>query len=213
MAYRRIVALTTIVVMASGCAVVNPSQPGPQTPTTTPSLSPAPPTTTPTIPSTVQPASPTVSVAPTPDASSPTSATPTPTKTPTATGVRASGKLTLYGQNLVSDTLRGTCTKTGGKPTLRVGEKPSEFFDSVDVRVTLSSSRTVETMDIDLGEDSESISHTLRAGPKVSGTKASARQSGRTFQISGSATMTDDGHISARGVPFTLTITCASDNW
>ena len=67
---------------------------------------------------------------------------------------------------------------------------------------------------MDFGADSESITHTLKArGNGESGTSAVLSRTGESFKVTGKGTMTDDGKVSATGVPYTVTVTCASLDW
>ena len=80
-----------------------------------------------------------------------------------AAAVKAKGELFLYDGNLVSDQLRGDCRLVDSRTTITVTDDANDFFASVAVQVVLSDGATVESVDIDLGEDSESIAHTVRA--------------------------------------------------
>ena len=193
----------------AGCAVVPPAALTPSGPASqpVPSASPTSPTASPTT-SAATPSS--------PSSSSPTS-TPSPTGTGSATALPAKGKgkLVLYQENLVSDQMTGTCQRKDGKPTLQLSDNATDFFESVEVKIVLTDAvDAAVSVDMDFGADSESITHTLKArGNGESGTSAVLSRTGESFKVTGKGTMTDDGKVSATGVPYTVTVTCASLDW
>lgn len=193
----------------AGCAVVPPAALTPSGPASqpVPSASPTSPIASPTT-SAATPSS--------PSASSPTS-TPSPTGTGSATALPAKGKgkLVLYQENLVSDQMTGTCQRKDAKPTLQLSDNATDFFESVEVKIVLTDAvDAAVSVDMDFGADSESITHTLKArGNGESGTSAVLSRTGESFKVTGKGTMTDDGKVSATGVPYTVTVTCASLDW
>lgn len=204
-----VLALSVLAVGMAGCAVVPPDGALPSGPASQPV-----PTTTPATPSVTPETS-------APVASTPASTPATPTESPsgsvtaTALPAKGKGKLVLYQENLVSDQMVGTCQRKSGQPTLQLSDKASEFFESVEVTVVLTAAADAAvSVDMDFGADSESITHTLKARANgANGTSAVLSKTGESFKVTGKGTMTDDGKVSATGVPYTITVTCASLDW
>ncbi|MFZ0530846.1 MAG: lipoprotein LpqH [Propionicimonas sp.] len=196
-----LVAWSVLVAGLSGCAVVAPGAAAPGSGTTTPIA----PTAAPSIPT----------PAPTPTQASPVSPPLTPSGSATRAAAKAKGKLVLYRQNLVSDVLAGTCVRKDGKPTLRLADDSTDFFESVEVTVVLSEAADeAVSVGVDLGADSESITHTLTAtADGAQGTSAALARSGDSFTVTGTGTMTDDGVVSATRVPYAITVTCSGQDW
>ena len=46
--------------------------------------------------------------------------------------------MVLYQENLVSDQMTGTCQRKDGKPTLRLSDNATDYFESVEVKVVLT---------------------------------------------------------------------------
>ncbi len=121
----------------------------------------------------------------------------------------------FYEGNLVSDRLTGTCASTGSGPTLRVKDKKNDFFETVDVTVVLTADRaSVQSVTAALGEDSEGVTRKLTyASPAASGETATLVVSGQTYKIAGQALMYEDGARTGSLIPYSLTVTCASQAW
>lgn len=143
-----------------------------------------------------------------------TSATPSQTATTAAPTsgpqLQATGKLVLYTENLVSDQLAGSCQVIEEVPTITLADDANDFFTSVELTVQLNAAGdSVAGVDIQLGEDSESITHGITAGPEVAGTSATVSHTATVVTVKGKGTMTDDGKVSTKGLPFTITANCS----
>ncbi|MFT3861972.1 lipoprotein LpqH [Micropruina sp.] len=160
------------------------------------------------------------SATPTPSETAPTTTTPSgstsPTPSPTGSSgpaVKAGGTLKLYAQ--ASKKLAGTCQSKAGDPTLTVADHKNDFFNTIDVTLVLTGTRkSVSSLTIALGEDSELITRTLTyhaTGP-ASGTSAKLTVKGAAYTVTGKLASAEDG-TAAGTMPVTLTITCASTQW
>ncbi len=204
-----------LAVAVAGCAIVPPEgaatgSPSPSVPSTPagPSPSSTPPVTTePTqSPTDVPTESPSVT---------PTTATPTATSTATPTaapeGVKATGSMLTY-SNLVSDQLTGTCRTTKDVPTFTLSDANNDFYGTVDIVVVLKAGRgAVTSLRSDFGEDFEGTSRRL-IHPDT-GSSATVSAKGSTYTVTGKALMYEGSSKKGILVPFTITVTCAGDNW
>ncbi len=144
-----------------------------------------------------------------------TSATPTPS--PSATdgpSVSAKGTMGLFME--VSSVMTGTCQRVAGAPTLSLEDPKNEFFQTVAVTVTLEpDAKGVARVDAELGEDSEGVTRTLAydATAKVKNATAVLSVDGRTYRISGKATVTEGSSSKGELTPFKVTVTCTSETW
>ena len=127
--------------------------------------------------------------------------------------MKASGSLALYGD--VSSKLTGTCEVVDGVPTVDLADHDNEFFGTVDLVIELNPGRdAVESLTVDLGEDSEFVERriTYNAESPANGTSARLAVSGTTYELSGKAENVEDGQ-DVGTIPFTITATCASTDW
>ena len=196
----RLALAAAAVLLVAGCAVTPPQ--GVPTPTavpTTPDATPA---------------------SPSPDTSAPTapaspSASSTPSAEPSGPAVKASGKLTFYSRNLVSDALKGTCQTRGGRPTITLNDPKNDFYETVAMTVVLNGARKkVVSVTGEFGEDTEGIVRRLTVGAagEGTGTSASLTVNGTGYRVAGRGRVYETGK-SAGTLPFTLTTTCVTSRW
>lgn len=176
-------------------------------------------TQTPTVPVTQAPvtlsATPSISPSFSPSAGPSASGTAAVTATPTNPAVKATGRMTLF-KNEVSRAFRGTCGRVGGLPTLAIADARNDFFETVDVIVTLSSGGGgVATISAAFGADSEGITRQLRYDQtlRAKGATAVLNAKGTTYTVSGKGMMFEDEAAKGSLIPYRITVTCASSRW
>lgn len=204
--YQRLVpACLTLAVALSGCARVPPAT-IPTAAVPSPSVTSPLPTATDSTPATTT-SSPSSTTA---------SATSTTTASATATSgpaVKATGSLKLFAD--ASKKLTGSCQNKAGVPTLSVADKKNDFFNTIEVVLTLAGGRkTLSGLTIELGEDSELITRrlTFDAAKPAAGTSAKLTVNANTYQVTGKLANAEDG-TAAGTMPVTLKVTCAGSNW
>ena len=161
--------------------------------------------------------SPAASASASPTASA-TSASPSASATASATAtsgpaVKATGSLKLFAN--ASKKLTGSCPNKAGAPTLTVADKKNDFFQTVDVTLVLTAGKkSVASITIDLGEDSELITRklTYNAGQPASGTSAKLAVRGATYTVAGTLASAENGSP-AGTMPVILTVACAGTSW
>ena len=197
-----VIAGSAAVLGMTGCGQVPPTGASTIAVPASPSASPSEPS-----PSTSESAS-------SPPATPTTPTTPTPSLSATAgPQVKATGTLKLFA--VASKKLAGTCAETGGVPVLKLADHKNDFFNTVDVALVLNPARkTVTSLTIDLGEDSELIKRTLTydAAKPTSGSSAVLTTQGSTFKVTGKLASKEDGK-DAGTMPVTLTVVCAGSDW
>lgn len=172
-------------------------------PSPAPSVTSAPASVTPSATATATSATPTSSAIPTPS--------PPPTDGPS---VSAKGTMGLFME--VSNAMTGTCQRVGGRATLSLEDPKNEFFHTVAVTVVLDpDAKGVARVDAELGEDGEGITRTLAydATATVKNATAVLSVDGRTYRISGKATVTEGTSSKGELTPFKVTVTCAAGTW
>lgn len=195
----------TLAVALSGCARVPPAT-SPTVAVPSPSVTSPLPTATDSTPATTT-SSPSSTTA---------SAIATATATATATSgpsVKATGSLRLFAD--ASKKLTGTCQNKAGVPTLSVADKKNDFFNTIEVVLTLAGGKkTLTSLTIELGEDSELITRTLTydAAKPAAGTSAKLTVSASAYQVTGKLANAEDG-TAAGTMPVTLKVTCAGSSW
>ena len=164
---------------------------------------------------------PVVTITPsTPSPSSTATQSPTasqsPTNSPSATpAVKASGSLTFFKANLVSDTFKGTCRTAGEAPTISLADSKNDFYGTVELEIVLDrAKKQVASIAGDFGEDSELITRQIayNSAKPAKGTSAALKTSGNTYTITGKAEMFEDG-TATDPIPFTIKAKCARTGW
>ena len=198
--HRRLGVVLAAALTLSSCAVTPPAgvpaeTPGPQSvaPTATPSgsaTSGAPPVTSPRASITARPSS--------------------TTARPTVPAVTATGRLTFYDKNLVSDALKGTCQTRSGTPTLAVTDPANDFYGTVTVTATLNGAKSkVSGFTIAFGESSEGVDKLTTGSAKTTRT---LKVTGNAYQVSGRGQLHENGKPTTV-IPYSLTVTCAGARW
>lgn len=163
---------------------------------------------------TITPSTPPHSPSPTPTASETPSQSPSQTAT-AAPAAKASGSLTFFKENLVTDAFTGTCRTVDGAPTITLKDTKNDFYGTVEVKVVLDKSReSVASIGGDFGEDSELITRRMAydAAKPAKGTSASLKTTGTTHTITGKAQMFENGKA-VDPIPFTIKAKCARAEW
>lgn len=216
-AFGLLIGLAGLAVGLSGCAIVPPAGV-----TTAPSpsvsggtvLSPSPgvspsalPTASATVPATTAP----VTSAPATPTAAPTTAAPTATPTGVPGAVKATGSMLTF-SNVVSDELAGTCQTVKDAPTFTLTDAKNDFYGTVGVVVVLKPGReAVTSVRADFGEDFEGTKRKL-VHPDTD-TSATVSAKGSTYTVKGKILMYEGSSKKGSLVPFTITVTCAGDNW
>lgn len=140
---------------------------------------------------------------------------PSPSAEPSGPAVKASGRLTFFSKNLVSDALKGTCQTRGGRPTLTVSDPKNDFYETVTMTAVLNGAKKkVVSVTGEFGEDSEGIVRKLTVGAagEGKGTSATLKVVGDTYRVTGRGRVYENGRA-AGFIPFTLTTTCVTSRW
>lgn len=158
--------------------------------------------------------SPTQQVTPTIPGAEPIPTDDTPSTSPTTQSVSATGDMTLYMK--VSSALKGECSTVDSGPTITMTDANNEFFTDVSLTLRLAKDKgSVASFDVALGEDNEGVAWNLAydGAKPASGSSAKLTVKGKTYTVSGKATLSEQGQTKGELTPYSISATCSSSTW